>query len=155
MEDLLKTLQLIQSILFLCGIPLLVFWGRKYFADKGQPEKVEQVLRAEITKMESSIRQDLNAATSNISAFSIQQHGSITTQLADIKRVIDSAMERANTAHDKAIAAIHQADMAETKISALDRLLNTKLDNLTSQMRGIEKLLESANSSRPSTRKEA
>lgn len=145
-EQLVRTLLIANGILAFAGIvgpALLFFWGRKFFADRGLTEAAEAGLKKDILQMESAVRQELNNGLSSSAAHSIQQYGSISTQLADIKRVIESAAERANEAHDRANHAVHLAELAENKITALDRLLNTRLDHIDTHIRGFEELLRS------------
>ena len=144
MDDFLRVMQVVNSavvIVAILGAPFFIVWGRRYFADRGSPEAVRDTLHQELREMESRIRQELNNGISSVSAHSIQQFGSISTQLTDVKRAMDQALERAHTAHDHAQAAIHKAERADDKITALDRLLTERLNHLVSQVRGIEELI--------------
>lgn len=142
----LQTINAVVVVLAVIGAPFFIVWGRKYFADRDAPGAVKRALREELAQMEARVRQELNNGLSSASAHSIQQYGSISTQLADVKRSMENALERAHAAHDAATAAIHKAERADDKITALDRLITTRLDHFSSQMRGIEELLKSQSS---------
>lgn len=138
--DVLHALQLLNAAVVIViglGAPILLVWGRKYFADREEPGKI----RADLNDMKAEIRQELSNGISRVDAHAIQQFGAISTQLADVKRTMEGALERAHAAHDQANNAIHKAEMAENKIEALDRLLTTRLDHFQTQMRGIEELI--------------
>lgn len=151
MEELLRVLNVLNAAVVV-ALPGILWIGSRWFAAKDSTERAFKLdreatdsaingLKAELLAAESRLRQDMNNGISSVSAHGIQQYSGITAQLTDLKRALDIAQERAHDAHDVAVSAMHKAERAEDKIVALDRLINTRLDNFTSQMNGIEKLL--------------
>lgn len=150
-EEFLRVLNVLNAAVIVT-LPGILWIGSRWFASKDTTERAFKLdreatdtaingLKAELLAVESRLRQDMNNGISSVSAHGIQQYSGITAQLTDLKRALDVAQERAHDAHDVAVSAMHKAERAEDKIVALDRLINTRLDNFTSQMHGIEKLL--------------
>lgn len=143
-DDIVTAASVVSSILVIMGIlaaPLLFFWGRKYFAERGSlwtPLEVNDSISNQLTKAEHRIRDDFNTVVAHQEVIATQRHEEVGRQLREMHEAMKRSLKRSDEAHDRATEAKHIAERAMDKIQGLEQRIDDRLKAMDRALDRIE-----------------
>jgi hypothetical protein len=114
--------------------PVAFFRARKYFPERAEAITPEQ-LRIALEKLAYDIRESTNVTVGRAQTAFELQHNQIRTDMGELKTSMIEAHRKAGAASDEAVAARHKSELIEHDVQALEKLMNEKLDHITTLLK--------------------
>lgn len=131
---------LTSAVLGLWGVlalilgPVLFFKARKYFPERAEAITPDQ-LRLALEKLAYDIRESTNITVGRAQTAFELQHSQIRTDMNELKDSMIEAHRKAGAASSEAVTALHNAALVDRDVKALEKLMNEKLDHITTLLK--------------------
>lgn len=106
--------------------PYLFFKARSFFPERREAISPEQ-LRTELGTFDKSVRDSFNAEFGRLRLSADEHH-------RELLEALRLAQTRAEEANERSLAAFHKAELVEQRVTALDRLVIEKLENVKTML---------------------
>lgn len=145
MDQLIPIATIISSVMVILGVvalPMLLFWGRKYFTEKGfsvSPQEMGTAISKEMKVSEHRIREHLASIVGHAELLATSRHESVDRQLGEVKKQLSTALDKSENALREATEARHHAERAMDRVEGLEQRINERLSNMNDSLRRIER----------------
>lgn len=130
MENLQTIVSIVLSlwgIIALVSGPYLFLKARSFFPERREAISPEQ-LRTELATFDRNLRDGFNVEVGRLRLSNDENH-------KELLEALRQAQSRAEEANERSLEAFHKAEIVEERVTALDRLVIEKLENVKTMLK--------------------
>jgi hypothetical protein len=140
METLLRYAPLITSIIILVAVPLVLYYGRQFFAEKDDtisPLAFEKRMTDGFEKVKLGVVNEINTTLTATNGVTMMRLEGVGKEIAALRDDIKEAARIGREATDEATKALHATELLQVELKSYRELMDERLKGVFLERRSI------------------